>query len=96
MDPIIQDAVGKECCLSLKKITWVLHLLIENKLNPRSWQVSKFITSNVYALGIETKTSKFEGQIFHRFTNRQKRIKETKAAIISLFVMKISFGYHLV
>lgn len=64
MDTIIQDALGKEWCLSLEKITWVLPLLIENKLNPRSWQVSKFITSNVHALGIETKTSKFEGQIF--------------------------------
>lgn len=96
MDTIIQDALGKEWCLSLKKITWVLPLLIENKLNPRSWQVSKFTTSSVHALGIETKTSKFEGQICHRFINREKRIKEIKAAIMSLFVIDISCCYHLV
>lgn len=96
MDTIIQDVLGKEWCLSLKKITWVLPLLIENKLNPRSWQVSKFITSSVHALGIEPKTSKFEEQICHRFINKEKRIKETKAAIIPLFVMDISCCYRLV
>lgn len=80
MDTIIQDTFGRGWYLSFKKnkTTWVLPLLMENKLNPRSWQVSKFINSNVHAWGIETKHQSLKDKYFTDLQTEKRELRKLK------------------